>query len=222
MIQLSPGGVAVQVTARVLWLCVWLVRPSVHPPAPVLSHFSSFRRPPVAGPSSLRPRGCLCLAGRCGCCAVCPVRVQFECAGVVSLWLRPTARRAVAAVVVTSAGRRRRPLLSLFAPYGHVVSSVVFLRAEVCDAVLHPKSQCTILRKDWTGTKGSGVRCAVSPVTGLTKTWRADGSVDGPERKWPGRRCCRPIRTYGPTGQTTGLADWPLQCCESYFLCCIS
>ena len=83
MIQRSPGGVAVQVTARVLWLCVWLVRPSVHPPAPVLSHFSSFPRPPVAGPSSLRPRGCLCLAGRCGCCAVCPVRVQFECAGVV-------------------------------------------------------------------------------------------------------------------------------------------
>ena len=165
MIQRSPGGVAVQVTARVLWLCVWLVWPSVHPPAPVLSHFSSFPRPPVAGPSSLRPRGCLCLAGRCGCCAVCPVRVQFECAGVVSLWLRPTARRAVAAVVVTRAGRRRRPLLSLFAPYGHVVSSVVFLRAEVCDAVLHPKSQCTILREDWTGTKGSGVRCAVSPVT---------------------------------------------------------
>ena len=22
-------------------------------------------------------------------------------------------------------------------------------------------------------------------VCGLTKTWRADGSVDGPERKWP-------------------------------------
>jgi len=63
----------------------------------------------------------------------------------------------------------------------------------------------------------------------LTKTWRAKGPDDGPERKWPVgvdadgrrrwcrrareevtcRRWCRPIRTYGPTGQTTGLADWP-------------
>ena len=48
---------------RVLWLCVWLVSPSVHPPpllllSPISPQAGSL---PKAWPTSLRPGGCLCL-----------------------------------------------------------------------------------------------------------------------------------------------------------------
>jgi len=45
---------------------------------------------------------------------------------------------------------------------------------------------------------------------GLTKTRRADGPDDGPERKWPVGVAAGQLELTGRQGQTTGLADWQI------------